>query len=477
MKAGLYLKSTEITFLAKAIRHISRLTRKVIIDKNGHKKTVYVRTDTAGVKQQGKCPGDGGNGGHVDRIHRMTAAALADTLRTGKSGYVISEALGIKVEIEKGCFNGERTTAKGKPAKGEGLKHIIEERITKNGMLEDDVPALVLSVLDTVRSGKDVSSENDRNTGYIRLEKGGIIVILSRKRGNIDTDTWLLTGFDDDKNKKQATETIQTVNAKYGYTPEFSLLRTQVGAVIASLPKVSPDSPGKSSPSEKKSEKKTENSPGEAGGDRDNSVDKRPASLKDHIHAILHGTPKEKERLRQKHFYMADTPGFMRKPPINLTGDYFTAGYGMIIRHQGKDTDHALTEQNWTDLCEAIKEPFAIAKHGDGFRLFTNVKVNGHFVMTGVDVRNVGEGVEVNSMSTAYGKKPSVAGIKGVIYTSKKITPEQSALLEGPNARSLPSAGVTSSLSPVSPKKSSPSIKKSLFFISPTGKILVRRGG
>lgn len=36
-------------------------------------------------------------------------------------------------------------------------------------------------------------------------------------------------------NKKEATETIKAVTASYGYKPEHSRLREQVGAVIASI--------------------------------------------------------------------------------------------------------------------------------------------------------------------------------------------------------------------------------------------------
>lgn len=37
---------------------------------------------------------------------------------------------------------------------------------------------------------------------------------------------------------KEATETIKAVTANYGYKPEYSFLRKQVGAVIASIPNI-----------------------------------------------------------------------------------------------------------------------------------------------------------------------------------------------------------------------------------------------
>jgi hypothetical protein len=54
-------------------------------------------------------------------------------------------------------------------------------------------------------------------------------------RGGTASDTWLLTGYMVDTDKKEATGTIAKVNSLYGYAPEFAGLQTQVGAVIASI--------------------------------------------------------------------------------------------------------------------------------------------------------------------------------------------------------------------------------------------------
>jgi len=67
---------------------------------------------------------------------------------------------------------------------------------------------------------------------------------------------------------------------------------------------------------------------------------RRLASLKDNLHAILHGSNQEKERVKGQFFYMADTPDFMKK--LGLIGEYFSVRYGVIARHQGKDADHRL---------------------------------------------------------------------------------------------------------------------------------------
>jgi len=157
-------------------------------------------------------------------------------------------------------------------------------------------------------------------------------------------------------------------------------------------------------------------------------------NLRDNIHAILHGTKEEKARLEGQFFYLADTPQFMKD--IGLTGDYFEVKYGVISRHTGKDKDHCLSEDNWKELCNAITSPFAIAKYGEGYRLFTSVKLHNNYIVVGVDVKNIGKGIEVNAVSTAFTYDHSRN--EDIIYRAKNITPDQVALLDGPDFLSLP---------------------------------------
>ena len=162
---------------------------------------------------------------------------------------------------------------------------------------------------------------------------------------------------------------------------------------------------------------------------------KRPVSLKEHISKILYGTKEEKEKLQRTYFFMADTPDFMRE--IGLVGDYFSVRYGVISRHLGKDENHYLNEKNWIDLCEKIIDPFAIARYKKGYRLFTDVKVNGVFTAVGVNVNNHGKGIEVNSVVTAFGYK-GIPKNEDFIYFTQKLTPEQAALLERLNSSQYP---------------------------------------
>lgn len=178
----------------------------------------------------------------------------------------------------------------------------------------------------------------------------------------------------------------------------------------------------------------------------------RPASLKDNIHAILHGSRKERENLVGQFFHLLDTPAFMKE--IGLSGDFFEVKYGVISRHSKKDKDHNLSEKNWLDLCDAIARPFAIARHGEGYRLFTSVKTGNKFIAVGIDVKNIGEGIEVNSVSTVFGYNERERTREEIVYRSKKMTPEQTALLDGLNSLSLPPIQKSSLLLPNSLKKS-----------------------
>ena len=65
------------------------------------------------------------------------------------------------------------------------------------------------------------------------------VVNLLQKNWEDSGKTWLVSGYGlvDEIGKLtiEATETIKAVTASYGYKPEHSFLREQVGAVIASI--------------------------------------------------------------------------------------------------------------------------------------------------------------------------------------------------------------------------------------------------
>ena len=161
----------------------------------------------------------------------------------------------------------------------------------------------------------------------------------------------------------------------------------------------------------------------------------RPSNLKNTIHTILYGPEDKKAKLVKHHFFMADTPLFMKD--LGLKGDFFSVRYGVITRHKTKDSNHNLSEQNWIDLCEAIVKPFAIAKHKEGYRLFTGIKVDEDYIAVGIDVKNVGKNILVNSVATAFCFKAKQIASE-IIYIDKKISPDQKAVLRKLNSSQYP---------------------------------------
>jgi hypothetical protein len=147
------------------------------------------------------------------------AAMLSNVLISGISAVVTRDDFG-DVFIDAGKT--------GKSAYG--LKHIIEERFIKDKRGTDFITALVLLLPDVIKTG----TVNQSGTDRVTMEKNGIIAVVSKVR-NGQSENWLLTGFDDKKNQMEATDAIRTVNAIYGYAPEFSGLRKQVGAIGTSL--------------------------------------------------------------------------------------------------------------------------------------------------------------------------------------------------------------------------------------------------
>lgn len=105
---------------------------------------------------------------------------------------------------------------------------------------------------------------------------------------------------------------------------------------------------------------------------------------------------------------------------------------------------HDLSEKDWEQLPQALQNPFAISKLTDkdnSYRIYTTLQTeNGEFVVVGVDVKNAGREIEVNAVSTVFGRRnnANLPINEEVIYRSEEITPEQSSLLERPNFAQYP---------------------------------------
>ena len=138
-------------------------------------------------------------------------------------------------EINSKELNEEVSVFPGSTGKsGMGIRHIIEERFKKDNLTIDQITSLAALILDAVQTGNVTRESRNR----CEFTKNGIIAIVKKNFDNSKIN-WILTGFaykGESRNKeREATEAIQTVNARYGHSPEYSSFRIQVGAVITSL--------------------------------------------------------------------------------------------------------------------------------------------------------------------------------------------------------------------------------------------------
>jgi len=143
---------------------------------------------------------------------------MTSVLSTKKSKVIVHKSIG-DVRI---CI--------GKPSLDSyGLRHIIYKRKDSENRTEDEITAMLSLICSAIHDG-DPKPDYD----CIKVTKNGITAIITRlvsERGKIG----LLTGYDLDTNKKEATEAIQTVIARYSSTLEYSGLREQVVAVASKI--------------------------------------------------------------------------------------------------------------------------------------------------------------------------------------------------------------------------------------------------
>ena len=192
----------------------------------------------------------------------------------------------------------------------------------------------------------------------------------------------------------------------------------------------------------KNGERTADSAGGIESGSEQSEINGTP-SLLDVVRTLYSKGKEVASKLFQRSFFdVAQTPKFMQE--LGLRGDKFTIRYGVIARHLGKDSSHTLTERDWEQLPQALQNPFAISKltdKDDSYRIYTTLQTEGgEFVVVGADVKNAGREIEVNAISTVFGRRNNANLPKNeeVIYRSKEITPEQSSLLERPNFAQYP---------------------------------------
>lgn len=133
--------------------------------------------------------------------------------------------------------NGTLGNLEKKNTGGFGIKHIIDGRYRKYGLDEKEISALLFLMKDVVETQNPENIEKPK----INLVKNGIWVGITRNWGESD-EKWIVTGYGETdtsgKMIKEAADAIKAVNAQYGYAPEFLSVGRQVGAVIASIDKI-----------------------------------------------------------------------------------------------------------------------------------------------------------------------------------------------------------------------------------------------
>lgn len=129
---------------------------------------------------------------------------------------------------------GEIELRKGK--KSTGLTHIIirrfqEKVLSKKAQISSSQAIQEITAISFLIAK---SLENCPATvtprGNWKIENQGIVAVIDKDKFG----KFVLTGFEWNEKKQEATESISTVIAQYGYTPEFLEMYAQVGAVLAS---------------------------------------------------------------------------------------------------------------------------------------------------------------------------------------------------------------------------------------------------
>lgn len=169
-------------------------------------------------------------------LHDKEIAKLADVLEN--KTYMTFENPELKeVVFDYGDFGD--LTVKDSGKNGNGMIHVIQRRSEIDGLNSETIANLLLKIAEIAKTEKITGYDETGTRAFIN--KDGIRVILQKnfQTENNKKGTWLISGYGifskEHELNLEATETIETVNAQYGYKPDHSRLRNQVGAVIASI--------------------------------------------------------------------------------------------------------------------------------------------------------------------------------------------------------------------------------------------------
>ena len=154
---------------------------------------------------------------------KVLLSDLSDVLSDGEVLLRRNSGIDGEIRVKRGGMN-------------EGLVHLIDHRmrervLNKNVQMDEKnaqketaaILFLVVNNIDKVPAVKEIN-------GNYSIRLAGIKTVLTKDRKG----HYVLTGFDNKREKQEATESIDAVIARYGKSPEFLGMYAQVGAVIAS---------------------------------------------------------------------------------------------------------------------------------------------------------------------------------------------------------------------------------------------------
>ncbi len=154
---------------------------------------------------------------------KVLLSDLSDVLSDGEVLLRRNSGIDGEIRVKRGGMN-------------EGLVHLIDHRmrervLNKNVQMDEKIAQketaailfLVVNNIDKVPAVKEIN-------GNYSIRLAGIKTVLTKDRKG----HYVLTGFDNKREKQEATESIDAVIARYGKSPEFLGMYAQVGAVIAS---------------------------------------------------------------------------------------------------------------------------------------------------------------------------------------------------------------------------------------------------
>lgn len=122
----------------------------------------------------------------------------------------------------------------GNPDK-DGLSHIIKRRMDKliqhDGMSKEDAQKETSAILFLALQNIPEAPATKETNGRYSIYKDGIKTCIGKDKNG----RYIVSGFDFDDTKQEARDAIKSVNAQYGYAPEFLEIYAQVGATYASL--------------------------------------------------------------------------------------------------------------------------------------------------------------------------------------------------------------------------------------------------